>query len=124
MIEDMTDLDYRQEILAEFVPGVGAVFTVRPSDFYVPNGTNCDTLKHRLVAGLDWGQKQDYTVLSIGCATCRKELSITRIGELDYPTQRNMLKRELTSLGPVELLAEENSIGLPNIQQLLSLIHI
>ena len=33
IVEDMTDVDYRQEILAEFVPGVGAVFTVRPEDF-------------------------------------------------------------------------------------------
>jgi len=117
MVEDMTDIDYRQEILAEFVPGVGAVFTVRPSDFYTPGDPQIHK-GHRLVAGVDWGQKADYTVLSVGCATCKKELYLERIGELDYPTQRDMLKRVLAPMGVVELLAEENSMGLPNIQQL------
>jgi len=117
MIEDMTDVDYRQEILAEFVPGVGAVFTVRPTDFYKAGDPQIHK-GHRLVAGLDWGQKQDFTVLSVGCATCSKEIYLERIGELDYPTQRDMIKRALAPMGDVELLAEENSMGLPNIQQL------
>lgn len=122
LTKDMTEEDYRQEILAEFLPGEGTVFRVKPEDFY-----KAPTLEeihyyhkdHRLVAGLDWGQKDDFTVLSVGCSTCCREVMLRRMKEIDYPTQRDWLKIHLADIGmPVALLAEENSIGLPNIQQL------
>ena len=117
IVEDMTDVDYRQEILAEFVPGVGAVFTVRPEDF-IDAGDPQVHEGHRFVAGLDWGQKQDYTALSVGCATCQRELEIHRLKGVDYPTQRDFIKKVLYNYSKVELLAESNSIGQPNIEQL------
>lgn len=117
--EDMTDVDYRQEILAEFVPGVGAVFTVHPEDFYNPAENEPGLHKgHRLVAGLDWGQKEDYTALSVGCATCSKEIALHRMKEVDYPTQREFIKQILSEYENVELLAEANAMGQPNIEQL------
>jgi len=119
MIGDMLDVDYKQEILAEFVPGVGAVFSVRPEDF-VPASKHSALAHegHRLVAGLDWGQKVDYTALSVGCATCQKELAIHRLKGVDYNIQRDFVKEILREYGIVELLAESNSIGQPNIEQL------
>ena len=122
LIEDMTDLDYRQEILAEFVPGVGAVFSVRATDFY-PAPTLEDILQnhrgHRFVAGLDWGRQKDFTVLSVGCATCQKEIWLERTNIITYHEQRDIIKNVLDGFGVyVELLAESNSIGLPNIEQL------
>jgi hypothetical protein len=122
MIQDMTAVDYRQEILAEFVPGIGAVFQVSPEDFYAPGPLDLIRLEHRdhrLVAGNDWGQKEDYTVLSIGCATCQKELYIGRIKEVDYPTQRDFIATKLKLMyNTVELLSEANAMGQPNIEQL------
>ena len=82
LTEDMTDVDYRQEILAEFVPGVGAVFILDSEDFY--SGDIGDHTGHRIVAGLDWGRKQDFTVLSIGCATCHQELALVRTNQIEY----------------------------------------
>ena len=115
----MLDVDYKQEILAEFVPGVGAVFSVRPEDF-VPASKHPGLAHegHRLVAGLDWGQKVDYTALSVGCATCQCELSIHRLKGVDYNIQRDFIKEIIREYGKVELLAESNSIGQPNIEQL------
>ncbi len=125
MTADMTDVDYRQEILAEFVPGVGAVFTIRPTDFYKPPVIDEIPVVHeghRLVGGLDWGRKKDFTVLSVGCATCEKEVWLERTNLIDYPSQCKIIKKTLGRIAPngrpVELLAEENSIGLPNIDQL------
>ena len=119
MVQDMTDVDYKQEILAEFVPGVGAVFTVRPEDFYkAVDNPGLVHEGHRLVAGLDWGQKVDYTALSVGCATCGKEVAIHRLKGVDYPTQRDFVKELLKEYKDIELLAESNSIGQPNIEQL------
>ena len=121
MTVDMTDIDYKQEILAEFVPGVGAVFILDKNDFY-------DTIElaqvavkhkgHRICAGLDWGRKADFTVLSVGCADCMRELWLERTNQLEYHHQREIIKCVLEKFTEVELLAEENSIGLPNIEQL------
>lgn len=118
LTEDMTDVDYRQEIMAEFVPGVGAVFILDPDDFVShPVG---DHAGHRIVAGLDWGRKQDYTALSVGCADCQQELELKRWNQYEYHVQRQFIAETLQKydIMSVELLAEENSMGLPNIEQL------
>lgn len=116
MAVDMTELDYKQEILAEFVPGEGTVFAITADDFYTRNGSKHDV--HRIVAGLDWGQKQDFTVLSIGCATCSKELWLERTNKIDYASQRDIIQSVMEPFGDIELLAESNSIGQPNIEEL------
>ena len=122
LTKDMTDLDYRQEILAEFIPGEGSVFSLNKDDFY--KGLDINTLitlhgHHRLVAGIDWGQKNDFTVMSIGCATCQKEIWLERTNKIEYAAQRDILANILDKFEMnVELLAESNSIGTPNIEQL------
>lgn len=121
LTEDMTDIDYEQEILAVFVPGVGAVFILDPDDFYSALPIKQAAVAHeghRLCAGLDWGRKNDFTVLSLGCADCMRELWLERTNQIEYHHQRNILKSVLELFTDVELLAEENSIGLPNIEQL------
>ena len=119
LTEGMTDVDYRQEILAEFVPGVGAVFILDPADFGAREGHDTKHQGHRIVAGLDWGRKQDFTVLSIGCATCRRELALVRTNQIEYHMQRELVKSAIRDYNKVELLAEENAMGLPNIEQLI-----
>lgn len=124
LAKDMTDIDYRQEILAEFVPGEGQIFRISEDNFYFPSWGELspklfeEHKGHRIVAGLDWGQKNDYTVLSIGCANCNKEIHLERTNKIEYSLQRDIIKAVLDNFEYVELLAEENSIGLPNIEQL------
>lgn len=123
MIVNMTDEDYQQEIMAQFLQGEGAIFRLDRKDFYEPQDIEIVIAQHkghRLCAGLDWGQKNDFTCLSVGCADCRKELLLKRLNKIDYPTQREFVKHWIFQFGQyVELLAEENSIGLPNIEQLM-----
>ena len=121
----MTDLDYRQEILAEFVSGEGQVFRAIREDF-LPAPTweqmVAEHKGHRIVAGLDWGRRHDFTAFSIGCATCSKELILKRYRAEDYPTQRDIIKGIYTRLAEsaltLEILSEENSMGQPNIEQM------
>jgi hypothetical protein len=117
MIEDMQSEHYKQEILAEFVKGEGQVFVMNAEDF-IPYVFSEEHNNHRLVGGLDWGQKNDYTAFSIGCADCSKELRLFRVRGDDYPTQRERIKDILKHYTHIELLAESNSIGQPNIEQL------
>ena len=118
LTEDMTEEDYKAEILAEFVPGEGQVFSLDIEDFY-SNPVLEEHKGHRLVAGLDWGNRKDFTALSIGCADCMVELVLKRYNKIGYSAQRDFLKIELERFDTyVELLAEENSIGEPNIEEL------
>lgn len=112
---DMTEEDYNQEILAQFVEGLGSVFSFNMDDF-IPAVSMEPHLGHRLVAGLDWGQT-DFSALSIGCADCSKELYLERF-KGPYPAQRDRIQDILDPLEGVELLAESNSIGQPNIEQM------
>ena len=112
MIEGMSEDNYKQEILALFIEGLGQVFSFNLDDFIPHDGDTHEG--HRRVAGLDWGQT-DNSALSIGCADCSKEILIARF-KGPYPAQRDEIKDLLPE--NVELLAESNSIGQPNIEQL------
>ena len=125
LAKDMTAEDYAEEILAEDVEGEGAVFRLVREDF-LPGLTIEQIIKqhagHRLCGGLDWGRLHDYTALSIGCATCHRELMLRRWQAEEYPAQRDMINGLYTQLRAggldTELLSEENAMGLPNIEQI------
>jgi hypothetical protein len=122
---DMTEEDYREEILAEDVEGEGAVFRLKAEDF-IPGLSEEEIVKHhkghRLTAGMDWGKLHDWTALSIGCETCSRELMLRRWHAEDYPTQRAIVQGIYDQLAKggieVEILSEENAMGLPNIEQM------
>lgn len=128
LAKDMTEEDYREEILAEDVEGSGAVFRLIREDFvgYAP-GLSIEQIVsehagHRLVAGLDWGRLHDRTAWSCGCATCQRELMLRKWQAEDYPAQRAIIGGmydQLKKAGlEVEILSEENAMGLPNIEQM------
>ena len=117
LTEDMTQEAYRQEILAEFLDNEGSVFRNIGLNLYTP--TDLEGHKqHRLVAGMDWGRQNDATVLSIGCADCSREIGLFRLTRISYPEQRDFIKQKWNDFWKPRLLAEANSIGLPNIEQL------
>lgn len=74
--KDMTEKDFAQEIMAEFVEGYGAVFTVTPENFWVPEG---DHSACRKLMCLDLAKVQDFTAISIGCQTHKVELYLGRM---------------------------------------------
>lgn len=127
LAKDMTEEEYREEILAEDVEGEGAVFRLYRDDFLPGLSIEeilTDHAGHRGTAGLDWGRRHDFTCLSIGCATCSRELMLRRWQAEDYPTQRDIIQGIWTQLVEgglaIEVLSEENAMGLPNLEQMRS----
>jgi hypothetical protein len=133
IIGDMTEDDYREEILAEDLEGLGDVFRPNRADFKPALSIEaaCSAhAGHRLVGGMDWGRLHDYSALSIGCADCSQEILLRRWKYETYPQQRDIIKGiyvafvgDETPTGggkalALELLSEENSMGLPNIEQM------
>lgn len=115
---DMTEDDYKQEILAEFLDSAGAVFRNLPAVLTAPPTTPAAHAGHRIVMGGDWAQRHDFTALSVGCATCAQELALDRFNQLGWGLQRDRLLTLADRWGVQEAVLEANSIGGPNIEAL------
>lgn len=111
---------YRQEIMAEFLEGEGAVFYNINACMKAPlHPEPKDHKDHIIVAGVDWGKKQDYTTISIGCWNCHKELERERFRKVDYHYQRNILIKLGRKWKIDYPLIELNSIGEVNFEELV-----
>lgn len=108
---------YQQEWLAEFVEG-GIVFRNIAACMAAPATDPAEHIGHTLVAGLDWGKQDDFTAISIGCLDCRREVARDRFNQIDYHFQRGRLRALYDHWRPAAILAEHNSIGDPNIEEL------
>ena len=109
---------FRQEILAEFVEGEGAIFRNIKACLHKDHDTPADHEGHQMVMGVDWGQSNDFTVLSVGCRTCRKEVALDRFHGIDYHLQRGRLVALADKWHVSEILAESNAMGQPIIDEM------
>lgn len=117
--EDMTADGYKQEILAEFLESDGMVFRSIDAVLTAPVGsTPTEHNGHRIIMGVDWGQAEDYTCVSMGCATCKEELILYRSRNREYVYQRDRIRGWHGRWKLAKILAESNSMGQPNIEEL------
>lgn len=112
------ELWFKQEWLAEFLQSEGAVFRNIEPNLKAKEPTPKAHEGHRIVSGLDWAQKHDFTAHSIGCADCKTELELDRFNKIEWAFQREKIKTAIDKWKIKEVLAEENSIGSPNIEAL------
>lgn len=73
---------------------------------------------HRITGGLDWALSEDFTVLTILCATCARVVDWWRANRMDFTTQRMFIVDKVKAWN-ASLLPERNSIGAPNIEMLI-----
>lgn len=115
---DLPEDVFRQEYLAEFLEGEGSVFRNIRACLTSEPTTPEQHKGHKIVGGLDWAQLHDYTVLSVVCETCRRELDLLRFNKIEWDFQRDKVVAAYRKWGITELVAELNSIGSPNIEAL------
>lgn len=113
----MTEKAFRQEILAEFVADALSVFR------NVAACVHQDALTgpipgHTYVMGLDWGRKHDYTAVSIWDVEDRREVVLDRFNQVGFGIQRGRVKALAEHWNVSQILAEENGIGMANVEQL------
>jgi hypothetical protein len=117
---EMSADSFLQEYEAQFLEGSGSVFrNILACLTAPPDAKVCDHAGHRIVGGVDWGQINDATALSILCADCRVEVYLDRFHRLPWRQQRDRIKTAADRWN-AELLAEVNSIGSPNLEALLA----
>ena len=116
--QDLDEEGFKQEILAEFLPGQGAVFRNLDACLVASYDDPSTHFGHWVVSGVDWAQVNDYTVISVFCATCMRELHLERFNQLSWAIMRDRLVNTVHIWRVKHVLAESNSIGAPNIETL------
>lgn len=108
---------YRQEWLAEFIDDSNDVFRgVRQCITATEQASAI--AGHYYVIGADWAQSQDYTVYTVIDCTLGAVVHIDRFTDIDYGTARDRLKALWHRFDRCAIVAEQNGIGLPIIEDL------
>lgn len=75
---------------------------------------------HHIVAGVDFGQTNDYTVMSVLCSTCKQQIAIDRFNRMEWSIARDRIRATAERHHIAQIVAERNSFGGPNIEALQS----
>lgn len=106
---------FRQEWLAEFLEE-GSVFRgVRAASILEPGYPERG---HQYVFGIDWGRSNDYTAVSVFDCTDSRQVWLDRFTGVEFPLQLARIKGLAQRFAPLAILAEENSIGKPQIENM------
>ena len=114
---DMTESAFNQEYLALFVNWEGSVFR-RVGEAATVMAKASSEAGHDYVIGCDWGRSNDYTVLIVLDTTAHAVVALDRSNRVDYALQCERLKALCEKWQPQQIIAEQNSIGQPVIEQL------
>lgn len=110
---------FEQEFLAQYVDDAGGVFRNIRANATAQRSTPDEHENHHIVIGVDWAQQHDFTVLTCLCATCKREVDKDRFNQVSWNLQRARLSAMAERWRPARILAESNSIGSPNIEELM-----
>jgi hypothetical protein len=112
----MPERAFQQEILAQFLEDGGGVFRgVRAASTLQPQDPQAG---RQYVIGVDWGRSNDATVFCVMDAGSRSQVWLDRMTDTDYASQRLRLKALADRYNRAHIIAEANSIGMPNIEAL------
>jgi len=115
--QDMSEMSFAQEFLATFIAWEGAVFRGILEAATAPRNAEPER-GHEYVIGCDWGRSIDYTVFCVVDVTTRTMVELDRSNKVDYVLQRGRLEALCQKWRPSCIVAEQNSIGQPLIEQL------
>lgn len=113
---ELPELAFKQEILAEFLTGDGAVFRNVDACLTAPETTPEEHEGHIKVAGVDWARQHDFSGISVVCCTCRREVFLDRFNQLGWAFQRDRIATALDRWDVEFAYVETNSIGSPNLE--------
>ena len=114
---DMTEAAFNQEYLALFQDWEGSVFH-RVVEAATATQRTVPEAGHDYVIGCDWGRSNDYTVFIVLDITTRTMVALDRSNRVDYAVQCGRLRALNERWRPKQIIAEQNSIGQPIIEQL------
>lgn len=112
----MTERAFQQEIMAQFLEDGGGVFRyVTDAAVLEPKAAEEG---HSYTIGADWARTEDSTVFAVMDDNTKECVFIDRMTNTDFASQRLRLKALADSYNGAAVLAEQNSIGSPQIEEL------
>ena len=106
---------FEQEYLAAFLDDGGAVFRNLKACIY---GEATKRTHNPVVAGVDWGRSNDYSVITIIDTVTMQVVEIDRFTGIEWDLQRARMASLIQRYRVSAIFAEENSFGSPNIREL------
>ena len=123
LFASMPERAFRQEILAEFVEDGGGVFrNVRAVSVLEPDIPPARDEEPFIIIGVDWGRHNDFTVFSVLDASQKpvKQVAMERSNQVSWAVQEGRLQALCDKWKPVQVIAENNSMGEPLIERMQS----
>lgn len=117
--ERLPERTFRQEWLAEFIDDGAGVFR-RVREAATATRQDRATDGHLYVLGADWGRTNDATVLTVMDATTSEVVYVDRMLDTDYRLQTSRLRALAERFNVAQIVAEQNSMGGPLVEQLLN----
>lgn len=115
--EQLPEIIFRQEFLAEFIDSDGGVFR-RVQEAAVLQPSQPD-MNRQYVAGVDVASSVDYTVVVVLDAESKDMVHIDRFNRVDYPVLIDRLAAVYSRWNLSGMTIEANSIGRPVIDHML-----
>lgn len=111
---------FKQEYLAQFLASGGIVFKNLGKALYpaFQMAQYQPRLDRLYVAGVDWGQIADFTVITIIDSDKKEVVAVERFNQIGWEVQRSRVAALLDHWGVSFAYVEENSIGGPNLEVL------
>jgi hypothetical protein len=114
---DLTEREYRQEFLAEFVEDGGEVFR-RVREAATRDMADDPEPGRTYVGGIDWGRLNDRTWIVIGDPASKEIVYCDRFTKIDYALQKARVKAAHERFRVTRWSVDSNSMGGPLIEDL------
>ncbi len=114
---DMTEMAYQQEYLAQFIDDGAGVFR-RVREAATSSLLDEPLPGHEYAFGVDWGQHNDYTVITVADIGTGAVVARDRFNRIEYAFQLARLRALYDRFRPNVIVAESNSMGQPLVEAL------
>ncbi len=108
---------YQQEILAQFLDDTGSVFR-RILEAAIAEEQDGAIAGHSYIIGVDWARSGDYSCFVVLDSTTSHMVYLDRFTDTTFDVQMMRLRGLYERFQPNAIIAEENSMGLPLVEQL------
>lgn len=109
--------EYPEDAISCFLTSGNSYFGNLSGVFTAPMDAQYDP-SHEYVAGLDFGQTNDFTAMPVVDVTAKKQVDLLHIRKLEWAEQRRRIKEMYKKWNCSRMGAEANSIGSVNIEAL------
>ena len=116
-LKDEFPQEYPEDPYSCFLSTTDSYFALHAHTFSAPHNAVYDPT-HEYVAGLDFGQSNDYTVCSVLDKTALQQVALLRIRKQSWADMRTAVRVLCERWGARLLVTETNSMGGTNIEEL------